>query len=69
MKLENTEINQLGRARRVVSKKENTTIIEGKGKKQDIDARIEQVRKEMETTESEFDEKNYKNVWLSFQVE
>ena len=55
LKLENTEINQLGRARRVVSKKENTTIIEGKGKKQDIDARIEQVRKEMETTESEFD--------------
>jgi len=55
LKLENTEINQLGRARKVVSKKENTTIIEGKGKKQDIDARIEQIKKEMETTESEFD--------------
>ena len=55
LKLENTEINQLGKARRVVAKKENTTIIEGKGKKQDIDARIGQIKKEMEATESEFD--------------
>jgi chaperonin GroEL len=55
LKLEKTEISQLGRARRVVSKKENTTIIEGKGKKQDIEARVEQIKKEMEVTESDFD--------------
>jgi len=55
LKLENTEISQLGRARKVVARKEDTTIIEGKGKKEDIKARIEQIRKEMEATESEFD--------------
>ncbi len=55
LKLENTEIRQLGRARRVVAQKENTTIIEGKGKKQDIEARIAQIKKQLEVTESEFD--------------
>ena len=55
LKLENTEISQLGRARRVISDKENTTIVEGKGKKQDIEARINQIRTELEKTESEFD--------------
>lgn len=54
-KLENADIPQLGRARRVVAKKEDTTIVEGKGKKEDIKARIEQVKKELEVTESEFD--------------
>jgi len=55
LKLENTEINHLGKARRVISDKENTTIVEGKGKKQDIEARINQIRTELEKTESEFD--------------
>lgn len=55
LKLENIEMKQLGLARKVVSTKENTTIIEGKGKKEDIDARIKQIKKELEATESEFD--------------
>jgi chaperonin GroEL len=55
LKLENVELNQLGQARRVVSRKEETTIVGGKGKKQDIEARIEQIKREIETTESEFD--------------
>lgn len=55
LKLEKTETSQLGRARRVAAKKENTTIVEGKGKREDIKARIEQIRKELEVTESEFD--------------
>lgn len=55
LKLENTEISQLGRARRVVSKKEETTIVEGKGRREDIEARIEQIKKEIQVTESEFD--------------
>ncbi|MCD6283980.1 chaperonin GroEL [bacterium] len=55
LKLENTEINHLGKARRVISDKENTTIVEGKGKKQDIEARINQIKTELEKTESEFD--------------
>ena len=55
LKLENVQINQLGRARKVVATKDKTTIIEGKGKKKDIQARIEQIKKEIEMTESEFD--------------
>ncbi len=55
LKLENIEMKQLGLARKVVSTKENTTIIEGKGKKEDIDTRIKQIKKELEVTESEFD--------------
>lgn len=55
LKLENAEIKQLGQARRVVATKENTTIVEGKGDEQKIKARVAQIRKELETTESEFD--------------
>lgn len=55
LKLENVEIKQLGSARKVVSTKENTTIIEGKGKKEDIDSRIKQIKKELTGTESGFD--------------
>jgi len=55
LKLENVEINMLGRARKVVATKERTTIIEGKGKKADIEARISQIKKALEEAESEFD--------------
>ncbi|MFC1789690.1 chaperonin GroEL [Patescibacteria group bacterium] len=55
LKLENIEINQLGQARKVVSTKENTTIIEGKGKKENIDARVSQIKNELKNTESDFD--------------
>jgi len=55
MKLEKVEIEMLGRARRVVSTKENTTIIEGMGDKEKIDARIKQIRTEIENTTSDFD--------------
>ncbi len=55
LKLENIKIEQLGVARKVISTKENTIIIEGKGKKEEIDARIKQIKKELSETESEFD--------------
>jgi chaperonin GroEL len=55
LKLENIRLDQLGRARKVVAEKEKTTIIEGKGKKEDIEARIKQIREELKRTESEFD--------------
>lgn len=55
LKLENTEIGDLGQARRVVATKENTTIVEGKGSEEKIKARVAQIKKEIETTESEFD--------------
>ncbi len=55
LKLENIEIKDLGQARKIISTKENTTIIEGKGKKADIEARISQIKKEIEVLTSEFD--------------
>jgi len=55
LKLENTEMSMLGRARRVVSEKETTTIIEGKGDKEKIEARISQIKKQLEVSDSEFD--------------
>lgn len=55
LKLENIELDKLGSARRVVANKEKTIIIEGKGDKNEIEARVSQIKKELETTESEFD--------------
>jgi len=55
LKLENTDLNDLGQARRVIATKETTTIVEGKGDKNAIKERIAQIRKEIEESESEFD--------------
>ncbi|MBZ0141460.1 MAG: chaperonin GroEL, partial [Pseudorhodoplanes sp.] len=55
IKLENATIAQLGRATRVVSNKENTTIIGGKGTRTQIDGRIQQIRYEIEKTTSDYD--------------
>ncbi|MBU1255412.1 chaperonin GroEL [Patescibacteria group bacterium] len=55
LKLENTEMKMLGRARKVISNKENTTIVEGKGSKADIETRVNQIRTELNNSDSEFD--------------
>lgn len=55
LKLENTEIEMLGQARKVIATKDNTTIVEGKGEQKNIDSRIAQIRKELEASDSEFD--------------
>jgi chaperonin GroEL len=55
LKLEDVEIAQLGRAKRIVVDKENTTIIGGAGKKADIEARIKMIRTEIEKTKSDYD--------------
>lgn len=55
LKLENVDIADLGHARKVISTKENTTIVEGKGDKGKIEARIKQIRKELDVSDSEFD--------------
>ncbi len=55
LKLENAGLEQLGQARRVVSTKENTTIVEGRGDETKLKARIAQIKKEIEATESDFD--------------
>jgi chaperonin GroEL len=55
LKLDKIELSFLGSARRVVATKENTTIVEGKGRKEDIDARIKQIRNEIKASTSDFD--------------
>src|SRR3954470_5100356 len=55
LKLENTKISQLGRARRVVVDKDTTTIIDGAGDSEGIKGRIKQLKAEIENTDSDFD--------------
>lgn len=55
IKLEKVTLDDLGQAKKVKIDKENTTIIEGKGKQKDIEGRINQIRKQIETTDSDYD--------------
>jgi chaperonin GroEL len=55
LKLENTKLSQLGRARRVVVDKDSTTIVDGAGDSEAIKARIKQLKTEVENTDSDFD--------------
>lgn len=55
IKLESVDIKDLGRAKRIVIDKENTTIIDGSGKKDAIDGRIKQIRAQIEETTSDYD--------------
>ena len=55
LKLENAILSDLGRAKRIVVDKDNTTVIEGAGKKTDIKARVDQIRKEIEDSTSDYD--------------
>jgi chaperonin GroEL len=55
MKLESVTVNMLGRARKVVIDKENTTIVSGAGKKKEIEARVGQIKAQIEETTSDYD--------------
>ena len=55
LKLENTDLSLLGRARKVVITKDNTTIIEGAGSEDDIQGRINQIKAQIDTTDSDWD--------------
>src|SRR5262245_15636581 len=55
LKLENTQLAQLGRARKVVVAKDTTTIIDGAGDSEEIKGRIRQIKAEIETSDSDFD--------------
>ncbi|MBY0527236.1 MAG: chaperonin GroEL [Gemmataceae bacterium] len=59
IKLENVELNQLGRAKVVRVEKESTTIISGHGEKKEIEKRIQQIRAQMDQTESEYDKEKF----------
>ena len=55
IKLENVTVDQLGKAKRVTVDKENTTIVEGAGKSSDIQARVGEIKHQIETTTSDYD--------------
>jgi len=55
IKFENATLDMLGRAARVISTKESTKIVGGKGKKSDIESRVKSLRKQLENTDSKFD--------------
>jgi chaperonin GroEL len=59
IKLENVQLKQLGQAKRVRVEKENCTIVDGAGKKADIQKRIDQIREQMNQTESEYDKEKF----------
>src|SRR6201992_319649 len=55
IKLENVKLNMLGKAKKVIVEKENTTIVDGSGKKVDLEGRIGQIRAQIEETTSDYD--------------
>ncbi|MEO0102743.1 MAG: chaperonin GroEL [candidate division WOR-3 bacterium] len=55
IKLENVQISDLGKAKKVVVDKDNTTIVEGQGSKKEIQGRIDSIRKQIEETKSDYD--------------
>ncbi len=55
IKLENVSINMLGRAKKVIIEKEKTTLVDGAGKKKDIEARVNQIKAQIEETTSDYD--------------
>src|SRR5229473_656342 len=55
IKLENVTLNMLGRAKKVIIEKDNTTIIDGAGKRKDIEARVGQIKAQIEETTSDYD--------------
>lgn len=59
LKLENVTLEQLGRAKRVSVDRDKTTIVEGGGKSADIKARIDQLRKQIESTDSDYDREKF----------
>jgi len=59
LKLENLQVNQLGRAKQIKVNKDSTTLIQGAGKKADIQRRIDQLRRQIEETESEYDKEKF----------
>lgn len=59
LKLENLQLNQLGRAKKITVDRERTTIVEGGGKKADIKSRVDLLKRQIEETESDYDREKY----------
>ena len=65
LKLEQATIEMLGSAEKVTITKDNTTIVNGAGAKENIETRINQIKSQIKTTTSDYDKKNFRNVWLN----
>ena len=59
LKLENVDIDDLGQSRKVIASKDNTTIIDGKGDESNITSRVEQIKKSIEMSDSDFDKEKF----------
>lgn len=59
IQLENVQLEHLGQAKKITVDKNNTTIVEGKGSRKEVDARIEMIRKQIAQTDSEYDREKY----------
>jgi chaperonin GroEL len=59
LKLENLQLSQLGKAKQIKVNKDNTTLIQGAGKRAEIQRRIDQLRRQIEETESEYDKEKF----------
>jgi chaperonin GroEL len=59
LKLENLTLDQMGRARQITIDKDHTTIVEGAGKREDIRARVDQLRRQIEATDSDYDREKF----------
>jgi chaperonin GroEL len=60
MKLDKVEIDMLGKAQKIISTKDDTTIVGGKGKKKEIESRIDQIKNQIEKSDSEYDKEKLK---------
>ncbi len=65
IKLESVTLDMLGRAKKVSISKENTTIVDGAGEKSDIEARVAQIKAQIEETTSDYDREKPRSVWPS----
>jgi chaperonin GroEL len=65
LKLENATLKDLGRAKKVEAGKENTTIIDGAGDKKQIEARVKQIRVQIDEATSDYDKRSCRSAWRS----
>jgi len=66
IKLENVRVEDLGKAKKVVIDKDNSTIVEGSGKRSEIEARVKQLRTQIDETTSDYDREKLRNGWPSW---
>ena len=64
LKTENTTVDMLGQAEKVIVKKDNTTIVNGKGKKADVEGRVKQIQSEIDESDSDWDKEKLQELSL-----